>query len=184
MAVLGGLLVACGDDAPVVTGAGQATSTPASPAPATSTTAAGRSYAGDLTTTDGYRYKVTVALGARSATGGIDCPGAAAAGRTYLPVTLIVANQGTDRPAPFPPVRIEMTSAAGGTAGAAPVHVLVRDPTGACTFTPKVPSIPAGSSVVFNGTTPSIDAAAGPGTAGQIQVSVSETRFSLVAPVP
>ena len=126
---------------------------------------------------------MTVALGARSATGGQDCPGTAAAGKTFLPVTLIVANAAPDKAAPFPPIRIEMTST-GAAAGAKPVQVLVRDPSGACTYTPKVAAIPAGSSVVFNGTTPAIDSTAAPGAAGKITVSVSENAFSLVAPVP
>jgi hypothetical protein len=171
--------VACGDDSPSVD-AGQAVATTTAAAVTTTTTApAGHSYAGELTTTDG-RYKVTVALGARSATGGADCPGTAASGHTFLPVTLIVANSATDKAAPFPPLRIEMTTAAGAT----PAQVMVRDATGACTFTPKVASIGPGSSVVFNGTSPPIDVGAAPGSAGQIRVSVSENNFSLVAPVP
>jgi len=123
---------------------------------------------------------VTVALGARSATGGPECAGAPAAGRSFLPVTLIVANEATDRAAPFPPLRVEMTAGA----GAKPVQVLVRDPSGACTFMPRVASIAAGGSVVFNGTSPAIDDAAPPGSAGRIEVNLSESRFSLAAPVP
>jgi hypothetical protein len=147
---------------------------------ATTTTVAGHSYDSELTTTDGHRYKVTVALGARSSTGGPECPGTPAAGRGFLPVTLIVANEATDRAVPFPPLRIEMTAAT----GAKPVPVLVRDPSGACTFTPRVASIGPGGSVVFNGTSPAVDEGAGPGSAGRIEVSVSESRFSLAAPVP
>lgn len=179
--VLGGLLGACGDS-PTVSAGGQATSTTAvaaAPGPTTTVTVAGHSYDGELTTTDG-RYKVTVALGARSATGGVDCPGTAAAGRSFLPVTLIVVNEAKDRSAPFPPLRIELTAAA----GAAPAPVLVRDASGACTFTPKVAAIGPGASVVFNGTSPGFDAAAAPGSAGRIQVSVSENQFALVAPLP
>jgi hypothetical protein len=173
--------VACGDDTPTVD-TNQAVSTTVIAPPAATTTVAagaGQSYAADLTTADG-RYKVTVALGARSATGGRDCPGTATAGRIFLPVTLVVANAATDKAAPFPPLRIEMTTAA----GAKPAQVMVRDASGACTYTPKVPSIGPGSSVVFNGTTPAIDAAAAPGAAGQIKVSVSENAFSLAAPIP
>jgi hypothetical protein len=184
MAVVGALLVACGDS-PTVTGPSQAagtstTTTAALPAPTTTVTVAGHSYSGELTTTDG-RYKVTLALGVRSATGGQDCPGTAAAGRSFVPVTLIVANEANDKSAPFPPLRIEMTTTA---AGAKPAQVLVRDPSGACTFTPKVAAIAPGGSVVFNGTSPSVDTAAAPGSAGHIQVSVSENQFALVAPLP
>ena len=181
VAVIGGLLAACGNGASSVS-SGQAgtTTTAGAGQVATTLTVPGHSYDAELTTTDGYKYKITVALGARSATGGSDCPGTAATGRVFLPVTLIVANEATGKPAPFPPLRIEMT----GAAGAAPAQVLVRDASGACTFTPRVPSIGPGGSVVFNGNSPAIDAAAGPGAAGRIQVSVSENTFSLTVPVP
>jgi hypothetical protein len=95
-------------------------------------------------------------------------------------VTLIVVNEAKDKSAPFPPLRIEMTAAA----GAKPAQVPVRDTTGACTFTPRVSAIGPGGSVVFNGNSPAIDTAAAPGSAGRIQVSVSENAFSLVAPLP
>lgn len=174
-----GALAACGeepaDDAP-----GQSVTTQVAAAP-TPTTVAGRTYSADLTTTDGYRYKITVLVGPRSPTGSPDaCPGAVSAGRSYLPVTLTVANSATDRPAPFPPVRIELTTAP----GAKPGQVLVRDPAGACTFSPRGPSIAPGASAVFQGTSPAIDDAAGEGAAGRIEVKVSETTFSLAAPVP
>lgn len=181
LAVLGGLLASCGD-APTVTGPGQAaaTTTPRAAASTTAVTVAGHSYDGELTTADGYHYMVTVALGVASPTGGADCPGAAAAGRSFLPITLIVANEARDRPAPFPPLRIELTTAA----GAKPAQVPVRDPTGACTSTPRVAAIGPGASVVFNGSSPAVDPAAAPGSAGRIQVSVSENNFTLVAPLP
>ena len=172
MAVLGGLLAACGHPTPTVT---------ASPSvPASTTTLAGHSYEGELTTTDGYRYKVTVALGARSSTGGPECAGTPAAGRSFLPVTLIVANLASDRAAPFPPLRVELTAGV----GAKPVQVLVRDAAGNCTSTPRVASVAPGGSVVFNGTSPPIDDAAAPGSSGRIEVNVSESRFSLAAPLP
>lgn len=120
-------------------------------------------------------------VGTRSATGAPDeCPGAAAAGRFYLPVSLTVANEATDRPAPFPPLRIEMTTAPGTRPG----QVQVRDTAGACTFAPRVPSIAPGASVVFKGTSPAIEESAGPGSAGRIEVKVSESSFTLAAPVP
>jgi len=173
LVIVAGLLAACGDDPSTVAG-------PPRPAPAaTIATVPGHSYESELVTTDG-RYKVTVAVGPPSATGGAECPRPASAGRNFLPVTVIVANEAADRPAPFPPLRIEMTSGA----GAKPGQVLLRDPSGACTFTPKVPALSPGASVVFNGTSPAIDQAAAPGSAGRIEVSVSESRFTLAAPVP
>ena len=134
----------------------------------------------DLTTTDGYRYKITLLVGAPSPTGGADCPGEVAAGKAYLPVTLTVANAATDRAAPFPPVRVELA----GAAGTKPGQVMLRDPAGQCTFSPRQPSLAAGASAVFSGTSPGIDAAAGPQSAGQIEVKVSETTFSLFTRVP
>jgi hypothetical protein len=174
------MLVACGDD-PATETTGQATATSTTVAAATTSTTLPRTYTADLTTTDGHRYKVTVLLGARSATGAPEeCPGPATAGRFYLPVTLTVANVATDRPAPFPPLRVEMATAA----GARPAQVMVRDTAGACTFSPRVASIGPGASVVFKGTSPAIDETAAAGTAGRIEVKVSENTFSLAAPVP
>jgi hypothetical protein len=153
----------------------------ASPAPTTSTTVAGRSYAGDFTSSDGYRYRITLAVGGRPAAGAVlDCPATATPGRYALPVTLMVANVASDRSAPFPPVRLEMAA----PAGTKPAQVLVRDAAGACTFSPRVASIGPGASVVFNGTSPLIDEAATTGSAGRIEVKVSETTFSLTAPLP
>ena len=148
---------------------------------ATSTTAVDRTYSAELTTTDGYRYTITVVVGARSPTGAPDdCPGTATPGQSYLPVTLTVANAATDRSAPFPPVRLEFTTAP----GARPGQVMLRDRSGACTFSPRVPSISPGALAVFRGTSPAIDDTAAAGTAGKVEVKVSETAFSLAAPVP
>jgi hypothetical protein len=172
------LLAGCGDQ-PADRTTGQAG--PTTTLAATSTTVAGRPYSAELTTTDGYRYTITVVVGPRSATGADDaCPGPATAGRTYVPVTLTVANPATDRSAPFPPVRVELT----GPAGTKPGQVMVRDTAGACTASPRVPSIAPGASAVFRGTSPAIDDAAGAGSGGKIEVKVSETTFSLAAPVP
>jgi hypothetical protein len=179
--VLAALVGACGDEpadeAPV-----QVTTTAvASQADTTSTTAAGRSYAADFTSTDGYRYRITLAVGSRPAAGAnLDCPGTPTTGRYVLPVTLMVANLATDRPAPFPPVRLEMAA----PAGTKPAQVLVRDAAGTCTFSPRVASIGPGASVVFNGTSPLIDETAAAGAAGKVEVKVSETGFSLAAPLP
>jgi hypothetical protein len=148
---------------------------------ATTSTVAGRSYAADFTSTDGYRYRITLAVGGRPAPGAVlDCPATPTAGRYFLPVTLMVANLATDRPAPFPPVRLEMAA----PAGTKPPQVLVRDAAGACTFSPRVASIGPGASVVFNGTSPLIEETAAAGAAGRIEVKVSETAFSLTAPLP
>lgn len=178
MAVATALLGACGDD-PAVEDAGQPATTPA-PAPATSTTLT-QAHTAELTTTDGYRYKVTVLLGERTRTGSPDeCPSTAVPGRYFLPITLTVANLATDRPAPFPPLRIEHAT----TPGTRPGQIMVKDPAGACTFFPRVPSIPAGATVTFRGTTPPIEEGAAPGSAGRIEVKVSESTFTLAAPVP
>ncbi len=134
----------------------------------------------DLTTTDGSRYRVAVVVGAPSPTGATDCPGAATAGQAYLPVTLTVANVATDRAVPFPPVRVELA----GAAGIKPGQVMLRDPAGMCTSSPRQPSIAAGASAVFKGTSPAIEASAAAGTAGQIEVRVSETTFTLSTRVP
>jgi len=169
LVVLVGLLTACGD-----------TATTNSAGVATTTTEPGRAVTGELTTSDGYRYGVTVVVEKGSATGSPDCPATAVAGKVFLPVTLTVVNRSADRAVPLPPLRIEMTAAP----GTKPAQVLVRDPSGACTFTPKVPQIAPGASAVFRGSTPAIDEGAAAGTAGRIQVSVSENSFSLVSPVP
>jgi len=174
------LLAACGDQ-PDEEAPGQ-TDTSAAAAPATPpTTVVERSHTADLTTTDGHRYRITMLVGPRSPTGTAEaCPGAPTPGRAYLPVTLTVTNAAVDRTAPFPPVRIELTAGAGSKPG----QVQLRDPAGSCTFSPRVPSIAPGASVVFRGTSPAIDEAAAAGSAGQIEVKVSETTFSLMAPVP
>ena len=177
---LAAVLGACGDE-PVDEAPGQATTTAVAAPASTTTTPAGRSYTGDYTSADGVRYRITLALGGRPAPGAVlDCPGTPTPGRYVLPVTLIVANVATDRSAPFPPVRLELAA----PAGAKPGQVLVRDPAGACTFSPRVASIGAGGSVVFNGTSPLIDDGAAAGSAGRIEVKVSETTFSLAAPLP
>ena len=179
MAVAATLLGACGDD-PAVEDAGQPT-TSVTTAPVTTSTTLVQTYTADLTTTDGYRYKVTVLLGERSRAGSPEeCPGTAVPGRYFLPVTLTVANLATDRPAPFPPLRIEHAT----TPGTRPGQIMVKDPAGACTFFPRVPSIPAGATVTFRGTTPPIEEGAAPGSAGRIEVKVSESTFTLAAPVP
>jgi hypothetical protein len=181
VAAVAALLGACGDD-PADQAPGQVTTTvAAAPAATTSTTVAGRSYVGDFTSTDGYRYRITLAVGGRPAAGAVlDCPATPTAGRYFLPVALMVANLATDRAAPFPPVRLEMAA----PAGTKPAQVLVRDAAGTCTFSPRVASIGPGASVVFNGTSPLIDETAAAGSAGGIEVKVSETSFSLTAPLP
>ena len=95
-------------------------------------------------------------------------------------MTLTVANVATDRSAPFPPLRVEHT----GAPGTKPAQVLVRDQAGTCTFAPRVSAIGPGQTLTFKGTSPAIDDTAAPGSAGQIEVKVSESTFSLAAPVP
>ena len=180
MVVAAALLGACGDDPAVDTSAQPAPTT--APTPSTSTTAPARPYTADLTTSDGYRYTITMLVGARTPPGGApdECPNPATPGKTSFPVTLTVANQAADRPAPWPPLRIELATAPGTRPG----QVMLKDTSGTCTFTPRVPSIGPGASVTFKGTTPAIDDTAAPGTAGRLEVKASETTFSLTAPLP
>lgn len=144
----------------------------------TSTTLAGQTYTSELTTTDGYRYRVTLLLGPPTATATPDeCPTTPVAGRYSLPVTLTVANLATDRPAPFPPLRLELA----GAPGTRPGQVMVKDQAGgACTFAPRLPSIAPGATVTFKGTTPPVEE----GSGGRIEVKVSESAFTLAAPLP
>ena len=169
--------MACGDDPAVTTTAQPASTTVPPPAP--STTSPARPYTADLTTSDGYRYSVTLLVGARS--GATDeCPNPATTGKASLPVTLTVVNQAADRPAPWPPLRIELTTGP----GVRPGQVMLKDTSGTCTFTPRVPSIAPGATVTFKGTTPAIDDTAAPGTAGRLEVKASESTFALAAPIP
>jgi hypothetical protein len=184
------LLAGCGDDSATETRTGQATATTAGPSPtrttstsAAATSAATRDFAGELTSTDGYKYAITLSVASQpAATKADECPPAtpAVAGTSTYPVSLTVRNMAADKPAPFPPLRVELTS--GGAV--APQQVLVRAPAGTCTFTPRVTSLGAGESVTFRGTSPPIATAAAPGSVGKIEVSVSETRFSVAAPMP
>lgn len=169
MAAAAALLGACGDDPTVGTG------DPGQPA-TTSTTLAGQTYTSELTTTDGYRYRVTLLLGPRQATATPECPTTTVAGRYSLPVTLTVANLATDRPAPFPPLRLELA----GAPGTRPGQVMVKDQAGACTFAPRLPSIAPGATVTFEGATPPVDE----GSEGRVEVKVSESAFTLAAPLP
>jgi hypothetical protein len=143
----------------------------------TSTTRA-PTYASELTTTDGHRYQVTLVLGDRTATGAADqCPTPATPGRYVVPVTLTVANLAADRPAPFPPLRVELATAPGTRPG----QVMVTDQAGgACTFAPRMPSIAPGATVSFRGTTPPVEEGGG----GRVEVKVSESSFTLAAPLP
>lgn len=176
-------LAGCGSDQDPTVASGQsATTTTAATDPTTTlapTTTVPRTYSGDLTSTDGYRYRITLDVGDKLTTASADdCAAAPGAGRVAVRVTLTVVNTESNRPAPSPPVRIELNGPGGRQ------QVLVRDPAGTCTFTPRVASIGAGQSVVYRGSTPAVAADAAAGSAGQVEVAVSETRFSLSAPVP
>lgn len=91
-----------------------------------------------------------------------------------------MANLATDRPAPFPPLRVEVAAAP----GTKPAPVQVRDAGGPCTFAPRVGPLGPGATVVFKGTSPAIDEAAAAGAAGAIEVRVSESTFALSVPLP
>jgi hypothetical protein len=150
-AVVGLLLAGCGDD-----------EKPPAGAPA----AAPRTSAGEFTSTDGYRYRIVLVVGDES-----DCQPAGGSG---VPVALTVTNLAGDRPAPFPPLRVELIRAA----GVKPEQVPVRDPSGTCTFTPRVPSLAPGQSVTFAGATPRVE------SAGRVEVAISESTFTVAAQVP
>lgn len=179
VAVLAAGAGACGDKTTEQT-AGQTATTVAA---ATTSTVAGHPAiaAMDLTTTDGYRYRISLEFGPPSPTGAADaCAGPPSPGKVYFPLILTIANSAADKAAPFPPVRIEQTAAP----GTKPAQVQVKGADGTCTFAPRQPSIAAGQSAVFKGSTPAVDAVAPHGSAGQISVKVSETTFDLSVPLP
>ena len=181
MLVVPSLLVGCGDETATETGQTPATTVTTSP---TTTASATRDYAAQFTSSDGYKYAITLSIAAQAAVAKPDeCPPAtpAVAGTATYPVALTVKNEAADRPAPFPPLRIELTS--GGAV--APQQVLVKAPAGGqCTFTPRVASIGPGETITFRGTSPAIALGGAPGSVGKIEVSASESRFSVAAPVP
>ena len=155
------LAAGCGEDGP--------DPPPAAVTIPSTTTAPGRTFSDEMITGDGHRYRVTLTVGEHtvSAEG---CPSSAP-----VPpgpgVTVTVANQASDRAAPFPPLRVELV----GESDASPRPIPVRDPTGGCSFAPRLAPIPGGASVVLRGVAPD-----GP---GRVEVNLSESRFSLVAPV-
>ena len=139
---------------------------------------AARTAVGEATTVDGrYRIALSVGEGSLSANAG-PCSSAPAAGRGRLPVRLTVTNLAPDLTVPFPPVRVELVTDARRD------QVLLREPSGTCTFTPRVAGIGPGESVTFDGATPEIDASSRPGVAGRCELSISENPFSLAVVVP
>jgi len=92
-------------------------------------------------------------------------------------VTVTVTNDGSGS-SPFPPLRVELN------AGGSPAPVPVRDSSGTCSFTPHEPDLEGGASVVLPGATPAIDDGAAPGSAGRVEVAISENMFSVGLPVP
>jgi len=176
----GALLAACGDKSDVDAAGQTATTTAASTATTTTVADHPATASMDLTTTDGYRYRITLEFGPPSSTGAADCPGTPTPGKVYFPLTLTVANAATDRTAPFPPVRLEQAA----PAGIKPGQVQVKDAAGACTSAPRQPSIGPGQSAVFRGNSPAVDPIAPHGNAGPISVKVSETTFDLSVPLP
>jgi hypothetical protein len=148
--------------------------------PSRPTTNDGRRTATGLATTADGHYVVTLAVGGTPSVGGdTTCSPPAAAGRVRLPVALTVRSSGTAETVAFPPVRVELVTgdrreqvALAGLGG------------GACSFTPRVAEVRPRTSVVFVGSTPEIDARAAPGTAGRVEVGISENTFSLMLPIP
>jgi hypothetical protein len=186
-ALVAGLVVVaagCGSSSkPTATGGATTTVSPASGATASVTTVApgaatsARSATGTATTANG-TYRVTVTVGDRSPAGAATvCAPSPVAGRTALAVTVTVTNQGSTS-SPFPALRVELN------AGGSPAPVPVRDSSGTCSFTPHEPDIAGGASVVLPGATPAIADSAGPGSAGRVEVAISESAFSVGVPVP
>lgn len=175
-ALVGGLVVVaagCGSSSkPAVTGG---STTTVSPAPGATTSA--RSATGTATTANG-TYRVLVTVGDRSpASAPTVCPPSPVVAKTALAVTVTVSNEG-GASSPFPALRVELN------AGGSPAPVPVRDSSGTCSFTPHEPDIAGGASVVLPGATPAIADSAAPGSAGRVEVSISESAFSVGVPVP
>ncbi len=165
-------LTGCGSDVPKggVTSGGGTTAVPGG-------AGSSRSVTGTANTANGH-YRITLALGDRTPGGAATvCAPGAAPGRSSLSVVVTVVNT-DNRPAPFPPLRVELN------AGGSPAPVPVRDSSGTCSFTPHDGALEAGASVTLPGATPTIDDNAAPGSAGRVEVAVSENDFTLGAPVP
>ncbi len=171
MVLLALALAACGSDPPK----GSATSGGATTAPSGAGSA--RSVTGTATTANGH-YRITLAVGAGTPGGAATvCAPGAAPGGSSLSVGVTVVNT-DNRAAPFPPLRVELD------AGGSPAPVPVRDSSGTCSFTPHDGALQAGASVTLPGSTPAIDDNAAPGSAGRLEVAISENDFTLAVPVP
>ncbi len=165
-------LAACGSDPPKRSATYGATTTSAPGG-----TGSSRSVTGTATTANAH-YRITLALGDRTPGGTATvCAPAASPGRTSLSVVVTVVNT-DNRAAPFPPLRVELN------AGGSPAPVPVRDSSGTCSFTPHDGALEAGASVTLPGATPAIDDNAPPGSAGRVEVALSENDFAMGAPVP
>ncbi|HEX3393270.1 MAG TPA: hypothetical protein VHS52_01975 [Acidimicrobiales bacterium] len=185
-ALVAGLVViaaGCGSSSkPAVTGGSTTTVSPASSATSGPTTVApgatsARSATGTATTANG-TYRIALTVGDRSPAGApTACAPSPVAGKTALAVTVTVSNEG-GASSPFPALRVELN------AGGSPAPVPVRDSSGTCSFTPHEPDIAGGASVVLPGATPAIADSAGPGSAGRVEVAISESAFSVGVPVP
>ena len=155
-------LVGCGDD---------------SSGPVARSNSSGARATGTVETSTGL-YRVDLSVGPAAGALGAPCAPAPSPGRTVRPVLVTVVNTSPDQPAPFPPLRVELVS------GGSPAEVLVQDPAGACTFTPRGPALEPGATVSFSGTTPLFVGDGKPGSAGAVQVAVSESDFAVSVPVP
>ncbi len=165
-------LAACGSDPPKAsaTYGGTTTSAPGGAGSAHSAT-------GTATTANG-RYRITLAVDDRTPGGTATvCAPGAAPGRSSLSLVVTVVNA-ENRAVPFPPLRVELN------AGGSPAPAPVRDSSGTCSFTPHDGALDAGASVTLPGATPAIDDKAAAGSAGRVEVAISENDFTLAVPVP
>lgn len=137
-----------------------------------------RTATGTATTHDG-RYRITLSVG-RPGPGApvVACAPATPAGTSALPVSVIVANDDPGRAVTFPALRVELVG------GGPPTPVPVRNSSGACSFTPHETALEAAASVVLPGATPAISDSAPAGSAGRVEVAISENDFSIGVPVP
>ncbi len=166
-------LAGCGSDPPkgAGTSGGGTTSVPGG-------TGSARSATGTATTANG-SYRITLAVGDRSPGGTATvCAPGAAPGKSSLSVVVTVVNADNGRAVPFPPLRVELN------AGGSPAPVPVRDSSGTCSFTPHDGALDPGASATLPGATPAIDDNAAPGSAGRVEVAISENDFTLGLPVP
>ena len=157
------VLAGCGDD---------------SPGPTPTLGGVARAATGTAITSNG-SYRVDLSVGPEaSGSQPVPCAPTVASGSSTLPVSVTVVNLSADQPAPFPPLRVELIT------GGSPAQVRVQGSAGTCTFTPQEPALQPQGAASFAGATPAIAEGTQPGRGGTVQVSLSESDFSVSVPVP